>query len=253
MIDPRINIIERRLRNVKRVYAVVSSKGGVGKTFFSVAISLRAAARNLNVGLIDLDFTSPSCHLFLGVDVSGAGLPKEDKGVLPHSVYGVKFMSLAYYTGDEPLALRGIDIDNAIKELFSITLWGDLDVLFIDTPPGMSDELLDLIALIKRLRVVVITTPDLASIRSVERMIGILKKERARVAGIIENMSKGTSEVKSLASKYGLRYLGNIPYLAELSLNLKNFTGLVKTRLSKEIDRVLRKLLEPKGAIVDLA
>lgn len=243
MIDPRINIIDKRLKDVKRVYAVASSKGGVGKTFLSSAISLRAVAHHMNVGLVDLDFTSPSCHLFLGIKVNKAGFPEEDKGVLPHNVHGLKFISLAYYTGDEALALRGTDIDNIVKELLSITLWGELDILFIDTPPGMSDELLDLIELIKQLRIIAITMPDSASIRSVERMIKILKREGANITGIVENMSGGTARVRALASKYALEYLGNIPYLTDLNPDLGNFKELVETKISKKIDNILKKLV----------
>jgi len=89
------------------------------------------ARKNLKVGLIDLDFTSPSTHLILGVKDAK---PKEERGMIPAEVHGLKYVSIVAYSKEKALPLRRADISNALIELFATTIWGNLDFLIIDMP-----------------------------------------------------------------------------------------------------------------------
>jgi ATP-binding protein involved in chromosome partitioning len=118
MADPRPGVIARRLAHVKKVIAVSSGKGGVGKSVIATTLALILSRRGFKVGLLDLDFTSPSTHLILGV---GDFRPEEEKGIIPPMAHGFRYMSIIYYSVDEPAPLRGADISNAIIELFAFS------------------------------------------------------------------------------------------------------------------------------------
>ena len=150
-----MNIIDKRLENIKRLIAVGGGKGGIGKSLTASTLALTLSKLGYKVGLLDLDFCGPSTHIILGIK----GIyPKEEKGIIPPEIYGIRFMSIIYYAGDNPSPLRGTDISNAIIELLAITQWGELDFLIIDMPPGIGDPILDTIRLIKRVNFLIITT-----------------------------------------------------------------------------------------------
>ena len=104
------------------------------------------ARKNLKVGLIDLDFTSPSTHLILGVKDAK---PKGERGMIPAEVHGLKYVSIVAYSKEKALPLRRADISNALIELFATTIWGNLDFLIIDMPPSISDATPDLTRLLR--------------------------------------------------------------------------------------------------------
>jgi ATP-binding protein involved in chromosome partitioning len=110
------------------------------------ALALSLKEKGFSVGLLDLDFTSPSTHVILGVE----GLqPEEEYGIIPPLAHGLRYMSITYYSLDKPAPLRGADVSDAIIELLAITRWGELDHLIIDMPPGLGDATLDMIRLIE--------------------------------------------------------------------------------------------------------
>ena len=103
------------------------------------ALALRLKEKGHSVGLLDLDFTSPSSHVILGVE----GLyPEEEYGIIPPMAHGLHYMSITFYSQDKPAPLRGADTSDAIIELLAITLWGNLDYLIVDRPPGIGDATL---------------------------------------------------------------------------------------------------------------
>jgi ATP-binding protein involved in chromosome partitioning len=153
-LDPRPSVIDERLKKVKRVIAVTGWKGGIGKSVTASTLALLLAKKGLKTGLLDLDFSGASAHLILGAN----GLfPKEKKGIEPPLFYGVKFMSVAFFSETKAVPLRGADISDAIIELLAITQWGELDFLIIDMPPGINDAALDVIRLIPRAEVLAVT------------------------------------------------------------------------------------------------
>jgi len=241
--DPRLAVIDRRLAGVKKVLAIMSSKGGVGKTVIASSLAISLSSRGVKVGLLDLDVTNPTAHVVLGIDLNSVR-PVEEKGVIPPKVYGVRFMSVAFFSGDNPLPLRGYEVDSVIREVLAVSLWGDVDVLLIDTPPGMSDESLDTLTYLRRPRVVVVTTPSPLSLRSVERLLTLLNEGGEDVAGVIENMSRTTSRnVEEVLRRFGVKFLGSVPYDPDLDRCLGSVDLLKGTEFYRYVERISRKLL----------
>jgi ATP-binding protein involved in chromosome partitioning len=241
--DPRLIAIESRLSEVKKIIPMISSKGGVGKSLISAVLALRLARTGKSVGLMDLDITNPTAHIILGVDVDNV-LPEEEKGIKPPIIASVKFMTIAFYSGENPLPLRGDEISSAIREILTITRWGRLDYLIMDMPPGMADELLEVMSYIKKAEPVLITTPSPLSIASAKR-IGRLFQGSIPISGIIENMADmPTKEVLKLAEELGTRYLGNIPYIKNIDENIGQPDKLLVTEFASYINTIIEKLEE---------
>lgn len=233
MSDPRTTIIAERLKKVGRVLAVSSGKGGVGKSMVATTLALSLAKNGCRVGLFDLDFTSPSTHLILGVkDVQ----PTEDKGLIPPCVEGLEYMSLVYYVGDNPAPLRGSDTSNALIELLAVTLWGELDYLVIDMPPGIGDAVLDLIRLIPRIEFVIVTTSSQLAFETVKKQIQLLRELRVPIVGIVENMKMTReSQVRLQTDALNVRYLTEIPFDSTVEIAIGNAKRLMGTKLAEKV------------------
>jgi ATP-binding protein involved in chromosome partitioning len=193
-----------RLDNVKRVIAVASGKGGVGKSTVAVNLAVGLAERGLRVGLLDADVHGPNVPLMLGVrrreDVSGwrafvplAGGPgaTSSKRMPPLERYGVKIMSIGLLVGEDQTAM----LDNVetvgwlVRNLLTLVDWGELDVLLIDFPPGTSEPQATLLKTVVLDGVVLVVTPqDLARLDST-RALRAFQKAEVPVLGLVENMS----------------------------------------------------------------
>jgi len=236
LVDPRTSIIDERLKNVCNVIAVSGGKGGVGKSIIASTLALLLAKNNNKVGLFDLDFTSPSTNLILGIREAK---PVEDKGIIPPKIHGLKYMSIVYYSGDYAVPLRGPDISNALIELLAITRWGNLDYLILDTPPGISDATLDLIRLIKEIRFLIITTPSQLAFETVKKLTNLLKAQNIPIIGLIENMKIDNNQIiKGQTQKLNLNYLGQIPYDSQIENAIGNPASLLNTRLAQSIEQM---------------
>lgn len=240
MSDPRIAIIENRLQKVRRVIAVSSGKGGVGKSMIATALALTLRDRGHSVGLLDLDFTSPATHVILGVD----GLyPEEEYGIVPPIAHGLKYMSITYYSVDEPTPLRGEDVSNAIIELLAITRWEELDYLIVDMPPGIGDATLDTLRLMPRIEFIVATTPSRVAFQSVRRLLVLLKDLDVPIIGVCENMvMRPLGYVRKEVEGLGLEYLGSVAYDEGVEGSLGDPDALRKTRFYRELGEVSRRL-----------
>jgi len=240
MIDPRGSVIQRRLAGVARVVAVCSAKGGVGKTLCTTAAGAALAARGRRVGILDLDLQGSTAHLFLG---SAPGLPEEDKGILPAAVGdNLGLVSAAMFAGNRALALRGPEITDAILELMAVTQWGDRDVLLIDMPPGIGEEVLDLARLVPRLEALVVSTPSAASTLVVERLLAFLAEMKVPVRGVIANMVRGDeASVREMARRFGVPLVGVVGWEPELEQALGS---LVRLRQSKAAASLVEALEE---------
>lgn len=244
-IDPRLTGARLMLSKVKAVVPVMSAKGGVGKTLVAVLTALHAARMGCRVGLLDLDVTSPSAHIALGVDPQKLQ-PEERDGVVPPDVAGVKFMTVAFYTWDKPTPLRGPAVDNAIREVLAVTNWGELDLLIVDTPPGLRDEAIDVLEYLPRPRVLAVATPSRLARAGVERLLAILE-EQGLERYIVENMAIGTAGLEELAEKYHARYLGRIRYDPGVEEALGSPEKLLGTDMAKDVEQIAKKLLEELG------
>lgn len=240
MVDPRTSIISVRLGNVGRIVAVSSGKGGVGKSLVASTLALALTKQGYEVGLFDLDFTSPSTHIILGIE---GVQPKEDKGIVPPVVNGLRYMSIVYYSGDYASPLRGVDVSNALIELLSITRWGKLDFLVIDMPPGIGDATLDLIRLIKNIEFLVVTTSSQLAFETVRKLLKLLKELKVPVAGVVENMKVGDSKnIQQQTRKLGLIFLGEIPYDTQVEEAIGNKNRLASTVLAKKVEEIASKI-----------
>ena len=236
MIDPRISVISQRLGRTRRILAVSSGKGGVGKSIVATTLALTLARNGCRVGLFDLDFTSPSTHIILNATKVQL---KEEKGIVPQVVHGLEYMSLVYFVGDKPAPLRGTDVSNALIELLSVTKWGKLDFLVIDMPPGIGDAVLDLVRLIKRIEFLIVTTPSLLAFETVKKQVSLLCGLKMPVIGIVENMKMDkTSGVQVETERLRLRYLGAIPFDPHVEDAIGNETRLMSTVVGKVIREV---------------
>lgn len=240
MIDPRLSVIHNRLKNVKRVIAVSSGKGGVGKSMIATTLALTLARRGLKIGLFDLDFTSPSTHLIMGVkNIS----PKEERGIIPPRINSLSYMSLFFYSGEFPIPLRGEDISNALIELLSITQWGALDMLIIDMPPGIGDAVLDIIKLVRKIEFLIVTTSSKLAFHTVKKQIQLFKDLKIRVIGIIENMKiSETESIKKETKKLNLNFLGEIPFDKTLEESLGDCNKLLATNFSKIVNELFQEI-----------
>jgi len=236
MGDPRIGIIGRRLEGVKKIVAVSSGKGGVGKSVVATALALSLKEKGYRVGLLDLDFTSPSTHVILGVE----GLfPEEDRGIIPPLAEGLRYMSITYYSLDKPAPLRGADVSDAIIELLAITRWGELDHLVIDMPPGIGDATLDIIRLVERLNFLVVTTPSRVALETVKKLLTLLRELEVPVTGVIENMvMKPSDSIHEQIELLGNNYLGYIPFDEELEGALGDSDGFMETKFARALTTI---------------
>jgi len=198
------------------------------------------AHKGSKVGLFDLDFTSPTTHIILGVQNAQ---PREDRGLVPLVVHGLEYMSLVYYTSDQATPLRGVDTSNALVELLCVTRWSKLDYLVIDMPPGIGDAVLDLIRLVKNIEFLVISTPSRLAFVTVKKLACLLQDLKVPIIGVIENMKmNGQNSIKPQVEELGLCYLGEIPFDSKVEEGLGNVEMLRETAIATQIKRVASRL-----------
>jgi len=243
MVDPRVSVINERLKSVRNIIAVSSGKGGVGKSLAASTMALILAKRNYKVGLFDLDFTSPSTHIILGIE---GVKPEEEKGVIPPQIHGVKYMSIVYYSGEHATPLRGADVSNALIELLSITRWGELDFLIIDMPPGIGDVTLDAVRLIEKVKFLVITTTSQLAFGTVKKLVNLLRKLDIQVLGIVENMKMEDSKfIQHQVQDLNVPYLGEIYFDARIEDAIGKVDKILETNFAKQLSEIVFKAALP--------
>jgi ATP-binding protein involved in chromosome partitioning len=242
MADPRITIIDERLKEIDNIIAVSSGKGGVGKSLIASTISLTLARKDYKVGLFDLDFTSPTTHVILGAE----GLkPREEKGIIPPQAHDLEYMSITYYSGEHALPLRGADVSNALIELLAITRWDTLDFLVIDMPPGISDATLDIIRLIKKIKFLVVTTPSQLAFETVRKLVDLLTELKIPIIGVIENMKmKDSPLIQQRVEERGIDFWGEIPFDNKLEESIGNVGRLLETVFARKMEETVSRNLK---------
>ena len=240
-MDARISVIDKRLKNIKRIISVASGKGGVGKSLVASSLALNLAKKGYKVGLLDLDLYGPSSHIILGIKKQG--FPEEEKGIIPPKIHDISFMSIVYFSEDKPSAFRGIDISNIIIELLAITQWGKIDYLIIDMPPGIGDETLDLIKLVKKSEFLVVSTPSKVSMGAVNKLLLMLKELKLPVIGVIENMKMTKSKyVKECLTKIGFTYLNSIQFDKKLEESIGDPDKLLETGFMRDLNHIIDRI-----------
>src|SRR5262245_21457076 len=183
-VDPGV------LPGVKSVVAVASGKGGVGKSTVAVNLAVGLAARGLRTGLLDADIYGPSVPMMMGVTTERPGIDREARGIVPFERYGVRFMSLGSLVDrDTAVIWRGPMVMKAIEQLLRDVLWGELDVLVVDLPPGTGDAQLTISQKVRLAGAVIVTTPQDVALADAIKGIAMFRKVGVAVLGVVENMS----------------------------------------------------------------
>jgi len=218
------------LSGVKNIIAVVSGKGGVGKSTVASNLALALAQSGARVGLMDADIYGPSQHIMFGVrgdrpmmkEVEGKGL------IVPIEKFGIKMMSIGLLVDEKQAVVwRGPMVSSAIRQFVSDVDWGDLDYLVIDMPPGTGDIHLTIVQTVPVTGVIVVTTPQTVALADAKKGIAMFGQAQLKVPiiGLVENMSYftppelpnnkyylfGKNGGKNLAEEFDIPLLGQIP------------------------------------------
>ena len=208
---------------VKAIIAVASGKGGVGKSTTAVNLAMGLAAIGQRVGLLDADIYGPSLPRMAGI----AGRPQatDSNKLQPMESHGVKVMSMGFLIDeDAPMIWRGPMVQSALQQMLGDVLWGELDVLVVDMPPGTGDAQLTMAQRVPLAGVVIVSTPQDIALLDARKAINMFRKVDVPVLGIVENMSYfccpncghrteifAHGGARACAAKYGVDFLAEIP------------------------------------------
>ena len=223
------------LSGVKNIIAVVSGKGGVGKSTISANLALALAAGGAKVGLMDADIYGPSQHIMFGIRGERPMMREGgEKGlIVPIEKFGIKIMSIGLLIDEKQAVIwRGPMVSSAIRQFVSDVDWGELDYLVIDMPPGTGDIHLTMVQTVPVTGVIVVTTPQLVALADAKKGIAMFGQAQLKVPviGLVENMSYFTPEElpdhkyyifgkdggKNLAEEFDIPFLGQIPLVQNI-------------------------------------
>ena len=224
--DPKSFIApENKGSHVKKVIAVMSGKGGVGKSMVAGLSAITTRKHGYSTAVLDGDITGPSIpkmfHL-TNMDVSAT----QDALIPAQTATGIKVMSMNLLTDDEtqPVVWRSPIITGALKQFWTDVIWGDVDYMFVDMPPGTGDIPLTVFQSLPVDGIIIVTTPQELVSMIVEKAVAMAKLMKMPILGIVENMSYvkcphcgeeikvfGESHIEEIAAKEGLRVIGRVP------------------------------------------
>lgn len=218
---------QNKVPGIRRVVAVASGKGGVGKSTCSVNLACALTYLGARVGLLDCDIYGPSIPLMMGINERPT--INEEEKLVPPSNHGVRLMSMGFLLeGDQPVIWRGPMIQKTIQQFVTAVDWGELDFLLVDLPPGTGDAQLSLCQIVPLDGGVIVTTPQEASLGVVRKGIAMFEKVNVPILGIVENMSYFTTpngervEIfghgggHSEAERQKITFLGEVPIFTEI-------------------------------------
>ena len=210
--------------NIKHVIGVVSGKGGVGKSFVTSSLAVQMAKAGYKVGILDADITGPSIPKMFGAHGQLVG---DEKGMYPYETKeGIKIVSINLLMEDEeaPVVWRGPVIAGAVKQFWNEAVWGDVDYLFVDMPPGTGDVPLTVFQSLPVDGIVIVTSPQELVHMIVKKACHMANMMHIPVLGLVENFSYlkcpdcgkkialfGESNIDEVAAKEGTRVLGKLP------------------------------------------
>ncbi|MFC1847988.1 P-loop NTPase [Chloroflexota bacterium] len=218
------------LNRVRNIVAVMSGKGGVGKSLVTALLAIECNRRSMDVGILDADITGPTIPYMFGVSQRPAASEDGIFPVLSSSGISIMSMNLVLPHEDDPVRWRGPVIAGTIREFWEHVIWGNLDLLLVDLPPGTSDAALTVIEKLPLSGTIIVSTPQSLVGTIVRKSISLNKKMNIPILGLVENMSYlisdddekgnqllGRSRGVELASAAGSSFLGQIPLDPELA------------------------------------
>ena len=239
---------------VKQIIAVASAKGGVGKSTVAVNLACAFASLGMKTGLLDLDVYGPSAPTLLG---TGAKKPRmrDDKMLEPLDAHGLKTMSIGYLVDPtSPMIWRGAMATSAVRQMIDEVVWGDLDVLLLDLPPGTGDVQVTLVQRVPLAGAVIVSTPQEMALADVRRGLTMFEKTHAPVLGVIENMAYfetpdgkrthifGQGGARRVAMEVGAPFLGEIPIDVALRESCDAGAPLVVTQPQHPVSKRFREI-----------
>jgi Mrp family chromosome partitioning ATPase len=218
--------VREKMEHIKHKVVILSGKGGVGKSTIAANLAMAFAGRGSRVGILDVDIYGASIPKILGLE--GIHPEVSNKAIIPvPGPLGSKVMSMGFLlrNADDAVAWRGPLVAKAIGQFLSDVLWGDLELLVVDLPPGTGDEILSILQSIPGVDgTLIVSTPQEVAVLGARRAIQLVQMMNVPVLGVIENMGEfvcpkcgeryrlfGDGAVQKAAAEYGVPYLGSLP------------------------------------------
>ncbi len=241
--------------NIKKVIGVISGKGGVGKSIVTSMLAVETQRNGLQAGVLDSDIVGPSIAKVFGINTPAYG---NEDGILPaYTETGIQIMSSNMMLEDptKPVLFRGPVLAGMVKQFYSDVVWNDIDVLYVDMPPGTGDVALTVFQSIPLDGIIMVTTPQELVGMIVEKALNMATMMNIPVLGLVENMSYlecedchkkievfGPSHADEIAMKYGLEVLAKLPIDPQLAA-LCDAGNIEAMPFTSNLDKILEKIL----------
>ncbi len=246
---------QRSFADVSKVIAVASGKGGVGKSTCAVNIAMALEQQGARVGLLDADIYGPSVGMMLGISPDMKPVIKEEKYFEPLKIKGIRTMSMSLLVNENtPMVWRGPMASGALQQMLLQTLWGDLDYLIVDMPPGTGDIQLTLSQKVAVDGAVIITTPQDIALQDAIKGIEMFRKVDVPILGIMENMCShicencgheipmfGSGGGSLVAEKWGIPLIAQLPLSVDIREKMDSGDPIVGDNIQHEAATIFRR------------
>ncbi|OPL15498.1 MAG: hypothetical protein AVO39_08040 [delta proteobacterium MLS_D] len=255
--------LQSRLGRIRHKLVVLSGKGGVGKSTVAVNVAIALSLAGKKVGLLDVDIHGPSIPTMLGLE--GQIIKGSDGGLLPVAMGNLNVMSIGFLlqNQDDAVIWRGPMKMNVIRQFLSDVIWGDLDFLIVDSPPGTGDEPLSVCQLMGEVDgAIIVTTPQRVAAVDVRKSITFCRQIGVPVLGVVENMSGfvcpkcgeatpilGSGGGKRIAEDMGVQFLGSIPIEPEISEAADRGSVFIQQFADSQTAEIMRSIIAPVAAL----
>ena len=259
---PKVALEKDSFPHIKKIIAVASGKGGVGKSTIAVNLAIALSQLGLRIGLLDADVYGPSIPKMLNLK----GKPDSDgKQLKPMQAYGLKAMSIGLLVDeDTPMIWRGPMVMSALRQMLKDVDWGDLDILVVDMPPGTGDAQLTMAQNVPMTGAVIVSTPQEIALIDARKGIAMFEKTRVPVLGLIENMAYfvspesgeksfifGQGGARQTAENMGTSFLGEVPLYMTIRETSDEGTPVTATQPDSEEAQIFKTIAQKLSNILE--